>query len=339
MLRQRTPTAMLSSRSKNILLNIWHWVSSKELLAYLTFVVLATMLWYGHALTSVRNANVQVMLEYTGIPHQIAFTEPLPTKVQIAVRDAGRRLILYRHDSPKLTIDLSGQFTHEHGEIRISEDVLRRGITALLQGTSKLQMVSPEQITGNYYTQQAKTVSIQPHIQVSAASEYLFTKEAELLTPSVTIYGAKQTLRNIQNIDTESLTAEELRDTTDLTLRLILPQGVRAEMETVTMRTIAERYTEKVLTIPVYGIAIPEGKKLRLFPREANVVARVSMNHFSEVNASDIKLRCHYPTHGEDKLPIIVHYTNPYIYGVRVSPQELEFIIEQDDNHEEDTNG
>ena len=45
-----------------------HW---GDILTFLFFVLLATALWYGHALQSVRNATIPVIVSYAGIPENV----------------------------------------------------------------------------------------------------------------------------------------------------------------------------------------------------------------------------------------------------------------------------
>lgn len=125
---------------------------SKALLTYLGFVALAMAVWVGHALSSVRNANIPVRVQYVGIPNYIGWRDTLPEEVNLTLRDAGRRLGYYRHEELQLNIDLTDQFTHEKGEIRISPEVLRRNVTDQLLGTTKLQAIDPVEIRGRYYT-------------------------------------------------------------------------------------------------------------------------------------------------------------------------------------------
>ncbi len=311
-------------------------VSWREILTYLAFVVLATILWYGHAMTSVRNAIVTVPVLYTGIPDKIAFTTPLPESLQIEVRDAGGRLVVYRQDPPKLIIDLSNQFTSRKGEVRISEETLRSSITSLLQGTSKLQQVIPDDIQIPYYTQHTKVVPVLLQGSYTADVEYQQLGDPCLQPVKVHLYGMAKQLDTIQAVYTESVTVTGMRDTFTTRLALMSIEGVRYETDSVDLQINHERVTEKVLTVPIHVRHQPHDTHLRLFPREVNVTLRVSMAHFADITINDIIAECRFPKTTDHDIPIQIRYSSPYIHSARVSPTHVEFIIEKD---EENTNG
>lgn len=126
---------------------------SKALLTYAGFVALAMVVWIGHALSSVRNANVCVRVQYVGVPEYIGWKDSLPEQITLQLRDAGRRLGYYHQEGPVVTIDLSDQITRERGEIRVSPEMLRRHVGDLLLGTTKLQNIEPAEFRARYYTQ------------------------------------------------------------------------------------------------------------------------------------------------------------------------------------------
>ena len=109
----------------------------REILTFLLFVVLASLLWYGHAMNSVRNTRVPVLIHYTGKPGSIGLgKEGLPDTVLIEVRDAGKRLNTYHREPLRLTIDLRQYIHGEKGTIHVPSDALRRGISDILQASS-----------------------------------------------------------------------------------------------------------------------------------------------------------------------------------------------------------
>ena len=116
----------------------------RDFLTFLLFLGLAAALWLGHALQSVRNTRVPVLVSYTGLPGTIGLEDQgLPDTVMIEVRDAGKRLNQYMHEPLHLTIDLRSYIHGEKGTIHIPSDALRRSISNLLQGTSSLIEAHP----------------------------------------------------------------------------------------------------------------------------------------------------------------------------------------------------
>ena len=302
----------------------------RDVLTFLLFVVIATLVWYGHAMQSVRNTRVPVLIQYTGKPDAIGLKAPgLPDTVMIEVRDAGARLNTYHCDPLHLTIDLHSYIHGEKGRIYIPSDALRRSISDILQGTSRLIETQPEDITCDFFTEQEKSVLLVFRGDLKTANEYQIIGQPTLARKRMKIFGDEKTLSAIDTLYTEPQDLSEVSDTIRVRCAIEVPQGIRAEEDSVDLCIIAERFTEKKFTIPVHIKGVPEGYHIRLFPKEVEVSVRVGMNHFSQVKANDIHASCAYSPERTDKLDVEISYTNPYITAAWAYPGVVEFILEQ----------
>ena len=302
----------------------------RDILTFLLFVLLAAIIWYGHAMQSVRNTRVPVLIQYTGKPNKIGLGDSgLPDTVMIEVRDAGYRLNMYHTDPLRLTIDLRQYIHGEKGTIHVPSDALRRSISDILQGTSRLIDTYPEEITCPYFTEQEKCVAVVFAGEVIPAAEHQLVGTPAMSRKTMKIYGQDKVLGAIDTLYTEPVTLDELTDTTDVRIAMAVPQGVRAEEDSISMRIVAERFTEKKFLIPLQVTGLPEGYRLRLFPSEVEVSVRVGMPHFNEVQPTDIQAICVYTPERADKLDVELRYTNPYITSAWVYPGVVEYLLEQ----------
>ncbi len=302
----------------------------RDVLTFLLFVVIATIVWYGHAMQSVRNTRVPVLIQYTGKPDAIGLKAPgLPDTVMIEVRDAGARLNTYHRDPLRLTIDLHSYIHGERGRIYIPSDALRRSISDILQGTSRLIETAPEDITCDFFTEQERNVCLAFRGTLKTANEYQLVGQPTLSRKRMKIFGDEQSILAIDTLYTEYQELTEVTDTMNIRCAIDTPEGIRLEDDSVDLRIIAERYTEKKFSVPVHIRGIPEGYRIRLFPKEVEVSVRVGMNHFGQVKAGDIHASCTYSPERTDKLAVDITYTNPYITAAWAYPGVVEFILEQ----------
>ncbi len=302
----------------------------RDVLTFLLFVVIATIVWYGHAMQSVRNTRVPVLIQYTGKPDAIGLKAPgLPDTVMIEVRDAGARLNTYHRDPLRLTIDLHSYIHGERGRIYIPSDALRRSISDILQGTSRLIETAPEDITCDFFTEKERNVCLAFRGTLKTANEYQLVGQPTLSRKRMKIFGDEQSILAIDTLYTEYQELTEVTDTMNIRCAIDAPEGIRLEDDSVDLRIIAERYTEKKFSVPVHIKGIPEGYRIRLFPKEVEVSVRVGMNHFGQVKAGDIHASCTYSPERTDKLDVNITYTNPYITAAWAYPGVVEFILEQ----------
>ena len=293
----------------------------RDIGTFLLFLLLATLLWYGHAMQSVRNTRVPVYIQYTGKPGVIALGgEGLPGSVQIEVRDAGSRLNTYYREPLHLTIDLRPYIHGEQGTIHVTSDALRRSISDILQGTSQLIETHPESLTCSYYTEREKTVPVVFAGTITPANEYQLSDAPQLNARSVKIFGQEKQLATIDTIYTEAVDITELSDTTTIRVALAHPANVRTEMDSLSLRVNIERFTEKKFMVPIQVIGAPEGYTMRLFPHEVEVNVRVSINHFAKVQPSDVRVTCTYSPERKETMDVEIRTSNSYITDVWAYP-------------------
>ena len=300
----------------------------KEILTFLLFVLLAALMWYGHAMQSVRNTRVPVCIQYTGKLGAIGFGEKgLPDTVMIEVRDAGSRLNAYHRETLRLTIDLRSYIHGDQGTVHVPSDVLRRSISDILQGTSRLIETSPEDISCPYFTEQEKTVDVAFGGTIQPANEYQLVGEPQLSVSRMKLYGQEKALSTIDTLYTEALTLENVSDTVNVRVALDVPQGMRAGKDSIDLTIVAERFTEKKFTLPLHVVGVPEGYTMRLFPQEVEVSVRVGISHFASVQSQDVRAVCTYTPERKDKLNVELRYTNPYITAAWSYPGIVEFLL------------
>ena len=278
---------------------------------------------------SVRNTRVPVLIQYTGKPGTIGLGgSGLPDTVMIEVRDAGSRLNTYHREPLRLTIDLRQYIHGEKGTIHVPSDALRRSISDLLQGTSSLIATTPDEISCPYFTEQERTVQVVLNGTLTPAAEYQFVSQPKLGRKTVKIYGQDKVLNTIDTVYTQAVELTDLMDTTDVRVALAIPQGVRAEVDSVNLQILTERFTEKKFILPIHAVGVPEGRHMRLFPQTVEVYVRVGISHFAQVQPEDIRVRCVYAPERIDKLDVDLQYTNPHITSAWAYPGVVEYILE-----------
>ena len=301
----------------------------RDILTFLLFLVLAAAIWYGHAMNSVRNTHVPVLIQYTGKPGAIGLSENgLPDTVLIEVRDAGSRLNTYHREPLRLTIDLRPYIHGDKGTIRVPSDALRRSISDILQGTSRLIETSPEEITCPYFTEQERSVPVASRCVLNLAPEYQLTQAPALSRTKVKIFGEESTLNRIDTVYTEAQSFSNVSDTFRVRVALEKPQNIRMETDSVDLTVFTERFTEKKFIVPLHVTGVPEGAHIRLFPREVEVSVRVGMAHFAEIQPTDVKAVCVYSPAHKDKLDVELHYSSPFITDAWAYPGVVEFLLE-----------
>jgi len=303
-------------------------ISVKEIFIFLCFFAFASLMWIGRAMRTVRDKTITVPVEYIGIPKHIHCVG-LPQQLTLTVRDIGTRLMTY-DAQPLMPIqfDLSNQIFNTNGTITIPVEQIRSQVNDRLIGTTKLQRITPEFIQGSYSSQNEKDVPVVLNAKIIPEPQYQLIGSITVTPERIKIYGAKRAIDTIESIQTIWQDFPNTKDTFSYTLRLKPIQGVRLSDTIVKINGVAAAFTEKSFSLPITVVNVPSKRILRVFPPRANIKVRVAMAHFQEISENDFQVLCDYPAEPCDALPIEVTTSNPYVLDIRVTPQEVEYLIE-----------
>ena len=295
---------------------------------WLLFVIVTSMVWVGHALNSNRAITLEVKARYVGIASDIAVDEPLPTHFFVRVRDTGHRLRDLVQSEPQITLDLTSQIKRDHGQITITQDLVRHQVTDLLPGTTRLQDVSPEEFTTHYYREKYRDVPVVADIDIQPATQYAAVSEPELSQTHMMVYGKRSQLDTLTCIRTQHLSILDAKDSVDAVVTLLCPSGLRLKQKEVRIRQRLEQYTERNFDIPVRGQGVPAGQQMVFFPSHVRVTAQILMSAYSEVNENHIVVYCNYPHQPGKSLELQAYSTVAGVVSLRTMPHEVEYIIQ-----------
>ena len=303
------------------------WLLKKDVLIFLVFVGLVSIFWWGRTMSSPRDIDLRVAINYTGVPEQVVFKSSLPKSMKVVVRDNGQQLRKIRQQDLNLTINLTPFLSEENGILILTADVLRPRLQDILPGSTSIQQIDPERIESAYYVQQQKTVPVRVQAQLTVASQHQLVGETQITPANVQVYGGKEAIEQIDCIFTDSVHIADLREEKTVEVALVVPEQVRVSPKQVQVTWKAEAFTEKSFTLPVEVLGVPHGKYIRLFPQQVTVTMRVGVSHFAQVQEADLRAVCNYPNKPCYALPIEVITDNPYISNIRISPSSVEYLI------------
>ncbi len=91
-------------------------------------------------------------------------------------------------------------------------------------------------------------------------------------------------------------------------------------------------YAEKSVEVPVRGVNFPPDKVLRTFPSKVQVTFQVGLSHFKAITAEDFFIGVTYEellNNKGEKCPVKLKSVPRYVNHVRLNPQEVDYLIEQ----------
>lgn len=307
---------------------------SKDILSFLLFLALSSAFWFIHALGKERETTITVPVRYIGVPLNVAVTNSPPKEIQLSVKDQGLRLFNYsRSPISPLTIDLSRTY-YQKGEILITSDQLSGRISRYmhLMPTTTVLEVHPDSILIQYQKLNKKSLPIELVSDIELAHQYILSDKIVVTPNRVTVFGPLSILDTLKSVRTELLKIENLSDTAYLRCKLKPVKLLRYSASECKVSVFVEPFTERKVQVPVIAINCPPRLSIRTFPAFVSVVYTVGLSHFNTLSESDFQVFLDYNDLKSNKLSkqkLTINNNSSHISNIRVSPEEVEFILEQ----------
>lgn len=152
---------------------------------------------------------------------------------------------------------------------------------------------------------------------------------------SVTISGPESILDTILSIDTEPLVKSNLNESFDeeITVKKFNPdQNIRIDIDKVLVKASIEKFTEGTQKVSFTIKNLPDSLTINTFPKEIEVIYKVALTNFNNVNASSFVVECDFQLSAENNLSYLVPrlIRKPdMVKNVKLTPSKIDFVIEK----------
>ena len=306
--------------------------NSREFLIFLFFVFVSFCFWLLQILNDDYETEFSIPLRMKNVPNNVVLTSELPSELKIGVKDRGTVLTNYMLGQTfyPVTIDFK-DYESKGTQVRIPVSTLLKKITGQLNQSTRLLTVRPDTLEFIYTKGEAKKVPVKLQGKIDLDRQY-YISDVIYSPDSVMVYAPQEILDTITTAYTESVVLENLSDTTHRRISLAKVKGARFIPDFNDVTLMLDVYAEKSVEVPVRGVNFPPDKVLRTFPSKVQVTFQVGLSHFKAITAEDFFIGVTYEellNNKGEKCPVKLKSVPRYVNHVRLNPQEVDYLIEQ----------
>lgn len=303
--------------------------------AFFFFLFLSAGFWLFLTLDDVYEVEIAVPVSLRNVPENVVLTTEPPSEIKVRVRDHGGILLRYRYGRTlgKIAIDYNDHISRT-GHVAIPTAELAGQIVDKLQASTTVIGYSPDTLEYFYNFGLHKTVPVRISGTISADSLYCIT-DIKTQPSAVKVYATQEVLDTIKAAYTTPLDLKNLSERTTVSVPLAPIRGAKAVPTSVKTTVSIDQMTEKSLPVRIEHINFPAGKTLKTFPGIVNVVFQVGLRQYRDITADKFAIVVSYDElnalHPSNRLRLKLKTQPDGISHVRIVPDEVEFLIEDDE--------
>ncbi|MBO4730602.1 MAG: YbbR-like domain-containing protein [Bacteroidaceae bacterium] len=302
--------------------------------AFLFFLALSAGFWLFLTLEDVYEVDIAVPVKLKNVPENVVITTPPPSEINIRVKDHGGQLLRYKytHSLGSITIDFKDYDTRS-GHVALLTSELTRGIVKRLQSSTSIVSFSPDTLEYFYNFGLNKSVPVKVSGNITADSLYCII--GCTTSPStVKVFAAREILDTLSAVYTTPLEEEDLSERKTVSVGIAPIRGVKTVPDKVKATINVDQMTEKTLAVRIDHTNFPAGKTLKTFPGIVNVMCQVGLKQYREITADKFSIVISYDEVADNttnRMRLSLKSKPEGVNNVRIVPEEVEFIIEDNE--------
>lgn len=306
-------------------------VFTKDFLIFLVFVLISTCFWFINISGKKRSVDIKMDVEYINVPDNIQFLTPLPNELKVEIKDFGFNILRYTFHKKSPIIVNYNDF--------LGNDTLLQYPLYKLETLVKSNLDNSTEIVGGLKKLNAKYQRLEKKIlptklmgDISLQSQYVLSDSVCITPENIEVFGPKEIIDTLRYAYVMPITLSKIDKSISLKQPLWEQKGISYAQNEVLVHIEVEMITEKHLQIPIQCINKPSGVYVHLFPSVVDVSFSVGLSHFNSITENDFQVILDYQLlknnmTGREHVQVLS--AKDFIYYLKVQPQEIEFLLEE----------
>ena len=309
-------------------------IRNKKLNVFFLFLILSLIILVLSKLSKEYTNTVVFSIKKDHVPQEYVILNDSMAKLEITLKTYGFSWLKYYFSKPEITINFQKDVTKKDSMFVWNKARLFTNTEDQFGSQVTLLDVSPDRLYFRYDSNLVKKVPVVLNTDISFKPGYDLSGNYTVAPDSIKVIGPDILVSKIKSVQTEKVTLANVNSDILMSIKLQLPKKEKEivySKKEVTLRGRVERFTEGTLKVPINVINVPEGKRVKYFPKDINVIYYTSLNNYKNITAKDFKVVCDYQKSTNNQsflLPELIKVTDK-VKTAKISQQHIEFIIEE----------
>jgi len=313
--------------------------NDRRVAAYIVCIVIATGFWFLNALSKTYTVEMVAPVHYVNLPNNKTLSNLLPEQFTLTVEAHGFTII--RHKLIFLIMPLEFN-VNDLTNNRMTESKksnfafpTRQFLSELsyqISNELKITGMNPDTLFFKFGQMGHKQVKVKPNVQVNLKKQYQISGMIQTIPDSVSVSGPQSVLDTIQFAYTSAQQFNAADKTIQSVTSVIPMKELFFEPKSVKLNIPVDEYTEAQKSVPVVLVNQPAGTNIKLFPSKVKISFLIGLSRFSEVHPEDFKLSVSYKDivdpENSGRLKIKLESVPAFLYQLKITPEEIEYLIE-----------
>ena len=332
---------MAEQQEQNIKENsVKGFVSNKNHLVFLAFVVLSFFIWFLNYLNKNLSTDITIKYRLENIPEALDEDKIKRGEFSILAKGQGYNLLeeSLKMRSIPFVINLDAttdksknllQYTVKMDYAYIVADDLKPMLRKKIGDKIVIESISPDTLFFEVANGMEKKVPVLTDNVKLKLKDGEKIRRTTVVPDSITIYGQEKAIDSIKAVQVSETYLRKVKSGVAYTLDLDIPEGVDAQVNEVLLTYNISVFTQAHRKLKINALNIPEKYSVTMLPMYVDICYSVSVDNFDQVKDSDFEVSIDYKksTHGSVLVDVVSK--NPNVSIIEHYPEICNIILEK----------
>ncbi len=308
----------------------------QKVLIFGFFLLLSTVFWFLNKLNEDLETSLTFPVRYINLPRDRVLVNDLPQQLNIQVQAPGYTLLRYKLISRQVPIVLNVDnfnFRYKSGTeppvFFLLSQWTRASLEEQLLSEVTIMNIQPDTLFFSFDSIARRRVPVKPVLDLQFARQFQLKGSVTTVPDSVVVSGPRAIIDTFSVARTRPLKITGLDHPEERTISMEEIPNVSYSHKRVDVSIPVEQFTESVLDIPIAVENVPDSLSLKIFPSHTTLTFMVGLSDFGKIQPGLFRAVVQFPSESAGKLNIDLVRSPDYIRSVKLSPSQVEYIIEK----------
>jgi hypothetical protein len=311
----------------------------KKALIFSFFLVLSVIFWFMNALSKNYTTDIKYPVRYRNFPNDKTLIGELPNYFTIRVNAHGYTLLRHKLSSRYIPIvfsvnsfSLSQMPGRDSSFYFLETRYIREYVGKQLSSEFDIVSLKPDTIVFPFADVISRKIPVKSNLSFELGQQLILKDKLQISPDSLTVSGPDYIIDSLKYVYTEKKNLGVLKKSFNKTIGLQKLDHVLFDPDNVMVSFEMEKFTEKILRVPLEILNLPDSVNLKLFPHLIDVYCQVGLSNFQKLEPFMFKAIVNYndiQTTQTEKLIINMQTVPDFVKSVNYSPKTVEYLIEE----------
>jgi YbbR domain-containing protein len=304
----------------------------RRLSVFFTCILLAFGAWVLTMLSNQYSYTVKTVVSFTNPPIRRSFKALQSDTVEARVQGNGWNMLFSKMNMQDERVSINLKSLDSRNYVVMSSQL--KALNEKRDINHQAVSFMPDTLYFDFSSRAVKRVPVQLQYKISFKRQFIVCDDIVLNPAYVTITGPAETIANIKEWKTDSLTAYDVENPMDVVVALkpVSESNMSVYPKSVRVHVPVSEFTEKTVEVPVKLTNNKNYYSVKVFPQKVKITFTVALSKYNLTDehsfeaVADLSL---WQDKGYKQLPVKVTVFPPHCKLVKIEPQNLDFIVKE----------